>query len=270
MVHRGSVDGAVALKDCVRVLNGFGRSLEGMLPKLRDGFIAQDTETARRLAREHPRGFFLSPNGEAFHNATVTGGRVREQGPLALKRELSEVQQKLDATVAGAVAGRAGGGGAGAGLRELTAALDRKTQERSDAERESANSGAALRQMEQETARIERRLQEWALASERNRDARAQKQELIAQSQQQAAAFETEREALETNWRSCRRSWMDCVGSARRCSRLRRRLRLRWRGWKSGGGTRRRTYEQTRRMADAHGRGLRRSNSRWIRQARRR
>ena len=37
--------------------------------------------------------------------------------------------------------------------------------ERRDAERESANSGAALRQMEQETARIERRLQEWTLAS---------------------------------------------------------------------------------------------------------
>ena len=44
--------------------------------------------------------------------------------------------------------------------------------ERRDAERESANSGAALRQMEPETARIERRLQEWALASERNREAR--------------------------------------------------------------------------------------------------
>ena len=100
----GSVDGAVALKDCVRVLNGFGRSLEGMLPKLRDGYIAQDAETARRLAREHPRGFFLSPSGEAFHNATVTGGRVREQGPLALKRELSEVQQKLDASGGGACA----------------------------------------------------------------------------------------------------------------------------------------------------------------------
>src|ERR1039458_1465512 len=95
-----SVEGAVALKDCVRVLNGFGSSLEGMLPKLRDGFIANDTATARRLASEHPRGFFLSPSGEAFHNATVTGGRVREQGPLALKRELSEIQQKLDAVEA--------------------------------------------------------------------------------------------------------------------------------------------------------------------------
>ena len=194
----GQVDGAVALKDCVRVLNGFGSSLEGMLPKLRDGFIANDTATARRLASEHPRGFFLSPSGEAFHNATVTGGRVREQGPLALKRELSEIQQKLDAVEAELAQAELEVAGLERELRELTAALDAKTQERRDAERESANSGAALRQMESETARIERRLQEWALATERNREARAGKQETIARRQQEAAAFETEREGLET------------------------------------------------------------------------
>ena len=190
-------EGVVALKDCVRVLNGFGNSLEGMLPKLRDGFIANDTATARRLASEHPRGFFLSPSGEAFHNATVTGGRVREQGPLALKRELSEVQQKLDAVETALAQSEVEAAGLERELRELTAAQDAKTQERRDAERESANSGAALQQMESESARIERRLQEWALATERNREARAGKQETIARRQQEAAAFETEREGLE-------------------------------------------------------------------------
>ncbi|HEX9199096.1 MAG TPA: chromosome segregation protein SMC [Acidobacteriaceae bacterium] len=193
-----SVEGAVALKDCVRVLNGFGNSLEGMLPKLRNGFIAQDAVTARRLAGEHPRGFFLSPTGEAFHNATVTGGRVREQGPLALKRELGEVQQKLGAAEAELSQAELEAARLEREARELSAALDAKTLERRDAERESANSGAALRQMESETARIERRLQEWALASERNREARAQKQDLIARRQQEAAAFETERDGLET------------------------------------------------------------------------
>ena len=99
-------EGVVALKDCVRVLNGFGTTLESMLPKLADGFIAPDAATARRLAAEHPRGFFLSPSGEAFHNSTVTGGQVRAQGPLALKRELAEVEHKLDATELGTRAGR--------------------------------------------------------------------------------------------------------------------------------------------------------------------
>ena len=192
-----NAEGVVALKDCVRVLNGFGRSLEHMLPKLRDGYIAPDPGTARRLASEHPKSFFLSPSGEAFHNATVTGGRVRSQGPLALKRELAEVREKLETTEAALSQTEVTLAGLDRELRELTAVLDNKQLERRDAERESANSGAALRQMEQETARIERRLQEWTLAGERNRDARTNKQELIARKQQEAAAFEAEREGLE-------------------------------------------------------------------------
>jgi chromosome segregation protein len=249
----GEVAGAVALKDCVRVLNGFGRSLEGMLPKLRDGYIAQDSDTARRLASEHPRGFFLSPNGEAFHNATVTGGRVREQGPLALKRELSEVQQKLDAVVAELSQAELEAAGLERELRELTAALEGKTQERRDAERESANSGAALRQMESETARIERRLQEWALASERNGSARAQKQETIARKQQEAAAFEMEREGLEAQLAELQarldglRTERDGLQqAAAEASAALAGLEERRRNAASN-------YEQTRRMSDAHG-----------------
>ncbi len=84
-------------------------------------------------------------------------------------------------------------------IAELNATIEGKTHERRDAERESANSGAALRQMESEVARIERRLQEWSLASERNRDAREQKAELIGRRQQEAAAFENERATLEAS-----------------------------------------------------------------------
>ena len=190
-------EGAVALKDCVRVLNGFGNSLEKMLPKLRDGYIAPDVATARRLASEHPRSFFLSPSGEAFHNATVTGGRLRAQGPLSLKRELNEVQQKLDATVAALGDSEMQAARLEREMRELTSTLDARTAERREAEKESATSGAALKQMESETARIERRLQEWSLATERNRDARARKQELMEQRRHEAVALDTEREALE-------------------------------------------------------------------------
>jgi chromosome segregation protein len=53
--------------------------------------------------------------------------------------------------------------------------------------------------MESETARIERRLQEWSLATERNRDARNHKTDLIARRQQEAAAFEEERTGLENS-----------------------------------------------------------------------
>jgi len=191
------VEGVVALRDCVRVLNGFGTSLQEMLPKLRDGFIAGDAATARCLAGEHPGGFFLSPGGEAFHGSTVTGGRTRAQGPLALKRELSEVQHRLEGVETELAQTDLRAAAMEHELGELTATLDARTGERRDAERESANSGAALRQMESETARIERRLQEWALATERNREAQAQRQETIERMRQTAAGFEEERAALE-------------------------------------------------------------------------
>jgi chromosome segregation protein len=246
-------EGAVALKDCVRVLNGFGRSLEGMLPKLRDGYIAPDSDTARRLASEHPRGFFLSPNGEAFHNATVTGGRVREQGPLALKRDLSEVQQRLDVVVAELSQAELEAAGLERELRELTAALEGKTQERRDAERESANSGAALRQMEQETARIERRLQEWALATERNREAQAGKQETIARRQQEAAAFEAEREGLEGQLAELQARLDGLRGERETLQQAAAEASAALAGLEERRRNAAANYEQTRRMADAHG-----------------
>jgi len=245
-------DGVVALKDCIRVLNGFGTSLEAMLPKLGNGFIAPDAASARRLAAEFPQSYFLSPTGEAFHNATVTGGRVRAQGPLALKRELAEVQQKLDATEAQLAQAESEAANLEREARELTAEIDGKTLERRDAERESANSGAALRQMEQEMARIERRLAEWSQANERNRASRAQKQDAIARCQQQSTSFESERAALESQLvelqqqldalRQQRESLQQAAAEASAAL--------------AGLEERRRnaaaTFEQTRRMAEAH------------------
>jgi len=84
-------------------------------------------------------------------------------------------------------------------IAALQSAIEGKTHERRDAERESANSGAALRQMESEVARIERRLQDWSLTNERNREARNQKAELITRRQQEATAFDNERTTLEAS-----------------------------------------------------------------------
>jgi chromosome segregation protein len=193
------IEGVIPLKECVRVLDGFGKSLEVILPKLREGFVAPDSYTARSLALSNPHAFFLSPSGETFHNVTVTGGRARTQGPLALKRELAEVQQKLEEAERELAQTDRSTLELQHQIADLNATIEGKTHERRDAERESANSGAALRQMESEVARIERRLQDWALTNERNRDARNQKADLIARRQQKATAFENERNTLEAS-----------------------------------------------------------------------
>jgi chromosome segregation protein len=192
-------EGAIPLRDCIRVLNGFGNSLESILPKLRDGYVAPDSDTARRLAADHPQAFFLSPTGETFHNVTVTGGKPREQGPLALKRELAELQTKLTAVESYLKQNDFDTSALTREIAEHTTTLDSKNHERRDAERESANSGAALRQMEQEAARIESRLQQWQIAAGRNADQRRQRQDLIARKRDEATRFDAERSNIETH-----------------------------------------------------------------------
>jgi chromosome segregation protein len=91
MHHVSHADTVVPLKNCIRVLDGFGKSLEVILPKLGNGYIVPDPEVGRSLALENPDAFFLSQSGECFHNVTVTGGKQRSQGPLSMKRELRDV-----------------------------------------------------------------------------------------------------------------------------------------------------------------------------------
>ncbi len=86
----------IPLKNTIRVLDGFGKSLEVILPKLRDGYIVPDPTAARNFALSNPDAFFLSQTGECFHNVTVTGGKQRSEGPLSMKRELREVQRILE------------------------------------------------------------------------------------------------------------------------------------------------------------------------------
>jgi chromosome segregation protein len=192
-----TTNGIVPLKDCIRVLDGFGKSLEVILPRLREGFVAPDNETARSLALSNPQSFFLSPSGETFHNVTVTGGRQREQGPLALKRELAEVQTKLEAIEAELSQTDLATHALTREIDSLQQSLETRTEARRDSERESANSGAALRQMESEAAHLERRLQEWQLAIGRNQDQRQSRQDLIARKRDEAATLDTECASIE-------------------------------------------------------------------------
>ncbi len=191
--------GVVRLKDCIRVLDGFGRSLEVILPKLRDGFVTPDADLAKSLALENPDAFFLAPSGECFHNVTVTGGKPSVEGPLALKGELRETQRRLDlvetelgrAEITAATLARL--------LAELATQSERISEERRNAERESANQSAALRQMDAEVARLERRLDDWIVQSERNKDLRSVRQALIEEKREEVATLEANHAAAEIN-----------------------------------------------------------------------
>ena len=187
----------VPLKNCIRVLNGFGRSLEVILPKLRDGYITSDARTARNLALGNPDAYFLSSSGECFHNVTVTGGKQRSEGPLSLKRELREVARlaaemevaiQNDQTRIQTLARE---------IAELTKLLATLEEERREAEKQALSTGHALRQMETDLARTEQRLNTYRLESERTRSARNEKEVVVNEKREQAEALEQKRQAIE-------------------------------------------------------------------------
>ena len=150
----------VPLKNCIRVLNGFGKSLEVILPKLRDGYIVPESGLGRELALENPDAFFLSAqSGECFHNVTVTGGKQRAEGPLSMKRELRDVLRvlaDLEETLRNEehrvlTLGRE--------ISELTSLVDRLENEKREAEKQAMTSGHMLQQLDSEMSRVAERLE---------------------------------------------------------------------------------------------------------------
>ncbi|HUX45869.1 MAG TPA: chromosome segregation protein SMC [Terracidiphilus sp.] len=190
--------GVTPLKDSIRVLNGFGHSLEGMLPKLRHGYLVQNSADAQRLAGQHAHAYFLTPEGECFHNGTVTGGKPAAEGPLALKRELREAEKKLAEMERDLALAETEAVTLTRTIQELTARLEVRSEERRNAERDSANQGAALQQMEAEAQRVERRLQDWTVQAARNKDAREAKHAVIEQKREEALRLEAEHTAAES------------------------------------------------------------------------
>jgi chromosome segregation protein len=194
--------GLTPLRDAIKVLNGFGRTLESILPKLRHSYLS---ETSRRraaalLALSH--AYFLTPEGECFHNATVTGGKPASEGPLALKRELREAEAGWQ----GSNKPGAGGDGSrhpGRTIEELTAQLEARSEQRAHGRDRRGQPGRALKQMEGETQRIERRLQDWTMQAARNKDACEAKRHSIARSAKKPRA-------LRPSTRRPRRGWMSC------------------------------------------------------------
>jgi chromosome segregation protein len=200
--HASAPAPIVRLKDCIRVLDGFGRSLEVILPKLRDGYIAPDPETARGLALSNPDAYFLSSSGEVFHNVTVTGGKQRKEGPLSLKRELRDVMKAcidLESAIQNEqnkiqTLERE--------LKELGKLLSNLEEERREAEKQALTSGHALKQLESELARTEQRLNTYRLEFERTRSERNQKETLVAEKRDAVEALEQKRSGMENDIRS--------------------------------------------------------------------
>ncbi len=205
------------LKHSIRVLDGFGKSLEVILPKLRDGYIVPDASIGRELALENPDAFFLSQSGECFHNVTVTGGKQRTEGPLSMKRELRDVLRLL-ADIEGSLRneemrvltlGRE--------IKDLTSLLDRLEGEKLEAEKQAMTSGHLLQQLDSEIGRVSERIRIAQVELRRLASERAEQQALITARQAEIAILQDRRSELE-------RSGLERTGAAFFPSRAARRF----------------------------------------------
>jgi chromosome segregation protein len=187
----------VPLKHTIRVLNGFGKSLEVILPKLRDGYVVPESGVARGLALENPDAFFLSQSGECFHNVTVTGGKQRAEGPLSMKRELREVTRQLEDLERALREGEMRVLTLGRELKDLSALLERLEGEKRQAEHQAMTSGHQLQQLESEIARVSERLGVSQGELQRLAEERSEQHSLIQARQSEIAALEERRENLE-------------------------------------------------------------------------
>jgi chromosome segregation protein len=185
------------LKNSIRVLNGFGKSLEVILPKLRDGYIAPDPAVARDLALSNPDAFFLSQSGECFHNVTVTGGKQRSEGPLSMKRELRDVVRLLEELERALREKELLALSLAREIKELTSLLDRLEGEKREAEKQAMTSGHLLQQLDGEMSRVRERL---TISERELRQIAGERQEqenLISLRQGELAGVEQTRAQLE-------------------------------------------------------------------------
>jgi chromosome segregation protein len=180
------------------VLNGFGKSLEVILPKLGNGYIVPDPAVARELALSSPDAFFLSQTGECFHNVTVTGGKQRSEGPLSMKRELRDVLRLLEELERALREKEILTLTLAREIKEHTSLLDRLEEDKREAEKQAMTSGHLLKQLDGEMTRVRERITVIERELERLATERQQQESLIESRQAELATIEQTRANFET------------------------------------------------------------------------
>jgi len=205
--HGGQRDGVVPLKHCIRVLNGFGKSLEVILPKLGNGYIVPDADVGRDLALQNPDAFFLSQSGECFHNVTVTGGKQRSEGPLAMKRELREVLRQAADVERAMAEEQTRVTALTREINELTSRLQHLEDDKREAERQAMTSGHTLQQLESEMTRVRERLTTYERETQRLITESGECAVSIAGHRTELIAHEEQKYALETEMQAAQCSF---------------------------------------------------------------
>ena len=145
------------LAEHVRLTNGLAESASTLLPKLRSCYLVEDEVVAKKLAVRYPDLFFLLESGLTFQGYTVRGGRKRNAGPLALKRELRELRPALADKEKTFEQNRAAAAKAEAQMSEKVAERERLRAELQTLEKAALAHEHELRGLAEQAGRVEKR-----------------------------------------------------------------------------------------------------------------
>jgi chromosome segregation protein len=197
------------LTDHLRFSNGLTGQAGTLLPRLAQCYLAETADQARDFAAGYPELYFLLEDGRCYQGATLTGGRKKSSGPLALKREVRElavaltgkerelgIQVKTQEELAREIS-------------QLEADLDRLRQSQQAREKDAVALQAEQRKLTEEHNRAQSRisiarleLERLEREKERSAEQRARNSEAVAQKDAERAererALEASRAELET------------------------------------------------------------------------
>jgi chromosome segregation protein len=168
------LEGALPLARVVR----FDDRVQHFNQYIREAYIVEDGERAWELAQRYPHYKFVARSGEIVHGHVIGWGEHDAHGPLSLKREIRELDRKMDIAVKATA------------LRQD--AVLRLTELARDYEGRRAAQTAELQELEKAILSTDHRLREFTAEFER-----AEQRRRVARSE--IDRFEEERRSIETS-----------------------------------------------------------------------
>ncbi len=139
-------DGVIAsLQELVRFEPQLGLNGDLAFPALANSFVVEDAAAAERLAAAYPTCHFVTRNGEHYHHRLVSGGRISNAGPLALRRDFRELERRTSDLGRALQNAETRWTTAGEQLRQFEEELQRLSAERLGAEKQSMLTHERLR-----------------------------------------------------------------------------------------------------------------------------
>src|SRR5204863_10010316 len=86
------IEGAVPISSVVR----FDDRVRHFNQYIRDAYIVDTADQAWDLAEQHPNLEFVARTGEMVHGHVISWGEHADHGPLSLKREIRDLDSKMD------------------------------------------------------------------------------------------------------------------------------------------------------------------------------